>query len=74
VLHVAIGLGNYVLDSFFDFTDERVKNISTAEIVLCNSYLLSEASFNDTIAKELEYNDNDCIDLIMFQHEFEFEC
>ena len=66
VLHVEIGLGNDALDSFFDFFNERVENISAKEIKLHNSHLSAEAAYDDTIAKGLEDNENEYIDLMAF--------
>ena len=66
VLHVEIGLGNDALDSFFDFFNERVENIRANKIMLHNSHLSAKAAYDDTIAKQLEYNENESIDLMAF--------
>ena len=51
VLHAEIDLGNDVLNSFFDFIDERVENITAEETALCNAHLLVEVAHDEAASK-----------------------
>jgi hypothetical protein len=46
VLHILIGIGNALIDSFLDWIEERVEVVTQPEIVMKNAVIFAEVHYN----------------------------
>jgi hypothetical protein len=63
VLHLLIGIGNVLVDSIFEWVEERVEQLTEEEVVACNNILSAEINIENSERDFNQWLENDGIHL-----------
>jgi len=61
VLHLVIGIGNILVDSIFEWVEQRVEQLTEEEVVACNNILSAEINIKNSECYFNEWLENDGI-------------